>query len=247
MARSLYPPGLPQREELRHASSRLASIEINATFHGPQKPESFRRWHDQVPEDFVFALKAPRALTHRRRLAETGAGIVRFLDSGPALLGDKLGPITWQFPATTTFDPEDFAAFLALLPSHLQGRPLRHAVELRHASFRSPALVALLRRHRVAAVILGDSPYPQIADPTADFAYLRLMGSRAAPAAGYPPGLLDLWARRARALADGRSVDLEMVTPDPAPVPRDVFLYVIGGAKENNPQAAMALAARVEG
>ena len=238
-----YPETLPQKRELEYAASRLTSIEINGTYYGSQKPESFARWHDETPDGFVFAVKGPRFATNRRVLAEAGESVGRFFDSGVMRLGDKLGPVNWQFMATKKFDPEDFAAFLALLPKSVEGRAIRHAVEVRHESFRSPDFVALAREHGVAIVLAGDSDFPQIADPTAPFAYLRIMGTTDAEPAGYSDAALGDWAARVRALAAGRQPDgLAMVAKPPADsAPRDVFLYVISGHKVANPAAAMRL------
>ncbi|MGP3724673.1 DUF72 domain-containing protein [Cereibacter sphaeroides] len=242
---TFYPEGLPQKRELGHAASRLTTLEINGTYYGSQKPESFARWHDEVPDDFVFALKAPRFATNRRKLAEAGASVDRFLNSGILRLGAKLGPINWQFLPTKAFDPEDFVAFLALLPPEHEGRRLRHAVEVRHESFRDPAFVALAAERNVAIVVEGDSEHPQIADPTADFVYARIMGTREGEADGYPPQALDQWAARARDWEAGRAPEgLARVTETPER-PRDVFLYVISGHKVANPAAAEALLARL--
>src|SRR5439155_24386587 len=145
-----YPKGLPQARELAHASRQLTSIEINGTFYGTQKPASFLRWAEETPDDFVFSLKGPRYATHRRVLAEAGPSIERFLASGVLELKSKLGPILWQFAPTKAFDADDFAAFLALLPPRLDGRTLRHVVEVRHESFLDAAFVELLRKHSVA-------------------------------------------------------------------------------------------------
>jgi uncharacterized protein YecE (DUF72 family) len=243
-----YPKGLAQSRELAHASRRLTSIEINGTFYGAQTPASFAKWHDETPDDFVFALKAPRFATNRRVLAGAGESIERFLASGVLRLGDKLGPINWQFAPTKAFDGEDFAAFLALLPASIEGRRLRHAVEVRHPSFRHPAFVALARRRGVAIVVAGDSAHPQIADPTAPFVYARIMGTSGRAKAGYGPKALDAWVARARTWAAGAvPADLQSVEPGKAPAAtsRDVFLYVIGGHKERNPAAAQALIERL--
>ena len=145
-----YPRAVTQKQELHFASRKLTSIEINGTYYGSQKPESFAKWHDETPADFVFALKGPRFATNRRVLAEAGPSIERFLGSGITELKRKLGPINWQFMATKKFDPEDFAAFLKLLPKRVDGVPLRHAVEVRHDSFRVPEFVALAREHGIA-------------------------------------------------------------------------------------------------
>ncbi|QFQ89546.1 DUF72 domain-containing protein (plasmid) [Paracoccus kondratievae] len=243
---SFYPESLPQRRELEHASRSLTSIEINGTYYGSQKPDSFRKWHDETPEGFVFSLKAPRYATNRKVLAGAEETISRFFSSGVMLLGDKLGPINWQFMATKKFEPEDFEAFLKLLPSSIDGRTLRHVVEVRHESFRTPEFPGLLRRYGVAAVVAADGPYPQIADPTAPFVYARIMGTTEDQPLGYDPALLDLWADRVRTWAAGGLPEgLDYVGPSAALGPRDVYLYVISGHKARNPQAAMALIQRL--
>jgi uncharacterized protein YecE (DUF72 family) len=243
---AFFPAGLAQKDELRYASRRLTSIEINGTYYGSQKPASFRKWREETPEGFVFAVKGPRFATNRRLLAEAGESIERFFGSGVMELGDKLGPVNWQFMASKRFDPEDFAAFLALLPAEVEGRRVRHAVEVRHASFRAPEFVALARAHGVAVIVGADSEFPQIADVTAPFVYARIMGTREDEPAGYAPAALDAWAERARRWAAGGAPDdLETVAAPAEEAPRDVFLYVISGAKQRNPAAAMALIERV--
>ena len=244
---AFYPKGLAQKRELEYASAKLTSIEINGTYYGSQKPESFAKWHDETPDDFVFSLKATRYATNRRVLAEAGPTIERFFKSGVTNLKAKLGPINWQFAATKRFDPEDFAAFLKLLPASVDGLAVRHVVEVRNESFRTPEFIALAREHRVAVVAAGDSEYPQIADATAPFVYARIMGTRESEPAGYSNSALDLWAKRAKTWAAGGSPpDLKVVAPpEPDKGGRDVFLYVISGAKERNPAAAMALIERV--
>ncbi len=242
-----YPEGLAQKGELAYAARRLSSIEINATYYRTQKPASFARWHDETPDDFVFAVKAPRYATTRPRLAEAGASIGRFFASGVLELKDKLGPINWQFMPAKKFEADDFAAFLDLLPKAVDGRPLRHALEARHDSFRSPDFVAMARDHGVAIVVAADSRHPQIAEPTAPFAYVRLMGAREAEPLGYPPNALDLWAERAgRWSAGGIPEGLSAVAAQPADgAARDVFIYLISGDKIRNPAAAMALIERL--
>ncbi len=244
---TFYPEGLAQRRELEYASSKLATIEINGTYYGSQKPESFEKWHDETPEGFVFSLKGPRFTTNRRILSEAGSSIERFIESGLLRLGDKLGPINWQFMPTKKFDPEDFEGFLKLLPKSVEGRTIRHAVEVRHESFKTPDFVALVREHGVATVTDADADYPQIADATASFIYARIMGTSAKEKLGYSGKALDKWATRARIWAAGDVPDdLETVAaPKPRKSGRDVFLYVISGAKERNPAAAMAIAERV--
>ena len=243
---AFYPEGLPRKRELHYASRTLTSIEVNGTYYGAQKPESFARWHDETPADFVFAVKGPRFTTNRRVLADAGASIERFLTGGVMGLKDKLGPINWQFMPSRSFDPDDFAAFLKLLPPSIDGRAVRHAVEVRHASFRTPDFVALARDHGVAIVLAADSRHPRIADITAPFIYARLMGTSEAESRGYSETALDVWADRARALASGGVPrGLETVAPPMAGAPRDVFLYVIGGYKPRNPAAAMAIIERL--
>jgi uncharacterized protein YecE (DUF72 family) len=244
---AFYPEGLPHRQELDYASRKLTSIEINGTYYGAQKPESFAKWHDETPDDFVFALKGPRFATNRRVLAEAGEPIERFFNGGVTELKDKLGPINWQFATTKQFDPDDFGAFLKLLPSSVDGRPIRHAVEVRHGSFRTPEFIALARQHGVAVVIAADCDYPRIADITAPFVYARIMGTTEAEESGYPDHVLDLWADRAKTwAAGGVPQDMEAAAvPPPDASGRDVFLYVINGFKARNPAAAMSLIQRL--
>ena len=244
---AFFPKGLAHSRELEYASGKLTSIEINGTYYGSQKPESFAKWRDESPDDFVFAVKGPRFATNRRVLAEAGQPIERFFKSGVTELKGKLGPINWQFMTTKRFDPEDFRAFLKLLPASVDGLPIRHAVEVRHDSFRTPEFVALARAHGVAVVIAGDSQYPQIADVTAPFVYARIMGASEAEPLGYSSRDLDEWAKRAKAWARGGAPrDLKTVGPPPPDGRgRDVFLYVISGFKVRNPAAAMALIERV--
>jgi uncharacterized protein YecE (DUF72 family) len=242
---TFYPATLPRKQELNYAAGQLTSIEIDGTYYRLQKPESFARWRNETPEDFIFSLKAPRFCTNRRVLAEAGAAIERFLASGLTALQDKLGPINWQFMPTKKFDPEDFASFLRLLPKRVDGREIRHAVEVRHESFRCPDFVAMAREHGIAIVLTGDSKYPQIADNTAPFAYVRIMGTKATEPLGYSRSALDLWAHRARDLAAGVIPEgIRTVAPD-QPGARDVFLYVISGHKVSNPVAAGELIRRV--
>lgn len=243
-----YPEKLSQKRELEFMSRALTSIEINGTFYGSQKPESFAKWYDETPEGFVFSLKGPRFATNRRVLAEAGESVERFLTSGVVLLKEKLGPINWQFAGTKQFDAEDFGAFLALLPKSVDGVALRHAVEVRHPSFAHPDFLALARAHEVAVITAADSKYPQIADPTASFIYARIMGTSADNPLGYDDAALDLWAARAREWATGGvPAGLDYADTPKSGAPRDVFLYVISGFKDANPEAAQALIARVGG
>jgi uncharacterized protein YecE (DUF72 family) len=244
---AFYPGGLTQRRELEYASRHLSTLEINSTYYGAQRPESFTRWHDETPEDFVFSLKAPRFAMNRRVLAEAGATIERFLGSGVLNLRDKLGPINWQLMPGKQFDPEDYARFLELLPNEVDGRALRHALEVRHESFCTPDFVALARERKAAIVVSGDSGYPLIADASAPFVYARIMGTALEHALGYTPADLDRWAERARAWSRGETPgDLATYAkPLAAQGGRDVYLYVISGFKERNPAAAMALIERL--
>ena len=246
---TFYPQKHPLKRELEYASRRLGSIEINGTFYRSQKPESFAKWRDETPDDFVFSVKGPRFATHRTTLADAGESIERFFASGVLELGHKLGPINWQFPTSRSFVAPDFEAFLKLLPASVDGRRLLHAVEVRHESFRNARFVALAREHGVAIVVSGDSAFPQIADPSAPFVYARIMGTKESEPAGYPARELDRWAARAKAWASGAMPEgLDVVVSADASgestIPRDVYLYVIAGHKERNPAAAMALIER---
>jgi len=244
---AFYPDGLAHKRELEYMSRKLTSIEINGTFYRGASRSSYAKWRNETPDGFVFALKGPRYATHRRVLAEAGESIARFVDGGLAELGDRLGPINWQFPPTKRFEPDDFVAFLDLLPKSVEGRPLRHAIEARHASFRTAECVALARQKGVAIVVAGDAEHPQIADPTAPFVYARIMGTSEKAKAGYAPAALARWARRTEAWASGGAPDdLPLIAKPPAaPGGREVFLYVISGFKARNPAAALALIARL--
>jgi uncharacterized protein YecE (DUF72 family) len=241
---NFYPKGLPQKRELEYASTHLTAIEINGTYYGSQKPASFRKWRSETPDGFVFALKGPRFATNRRVLAEAGESIERFFASGVTELKEKLGPVNWQFMATKKFDADDFEAFLELLPRKLDGVSMRHAVEVRHDSFKDKAFIALCRKHGVATVFGADSEFPEIADVTADFVYARIMGTSTKEKAGYPAAMLKTWAERAGEWEKGQSPKASMLLVPPAPKKkRDVFLFVISGAKEKNPAAARAIIA----
>jgi len=244
---AFYPKGLPQARELEYASRKLTAIEINATFYRTQKAESFRKWAAETPDDFVFSLKGPQFATNRRVLAEAGPSIERFFASGVLELKSKLGPVLWQMAPTKKFDPQDFAAFLALLPPRLDGRPLRHVVEVRHESFLAPAFIELLRKFSVAAVVVESDKHPLIADVTADFVYARLQRTSEKEKTGYPSRALELWADRARSWAAGAAPDdLDTIAaPLPQSGKRDVFIYMISGAKVRAPAAAMALIERL--
>ncbi|WP_409562804.1 DUF72 domain-containing protein [Hyphomicrobium sp. MC8b] len=243
-----YPEGLAHAKELEYASRHLATIEVNGTYYRTQKPSTFASWAKATPPDFIFTLKGPRYATNRRILAEAGDSVSRFIDSGVAELGDKLGPLLWQFAPTKKFEEGDFGTFLELLPKKVGKRPLKHAVEVRHASFCTPSFVALTREHAVAIVFADHAIYPAIADVTADFVYARLQTGQDTVPTAYKPKALDQWAARAKIWADGGTPDdLPVMAPkDKAPkTPRDVFVYFIHEGKIRAPAAAMAFQKRV--
>ena len=244
-----YPKDLPQAKELAYAASRLTAIEINSTFYGSQKPESFRKWAAAVPDGFVFSVKGPRFATNRRVLAEAGDSIKRFINTGVVELGDRLGPLLWQFAPTKKFDAGDFGKFLELLPETAGTRRLRHVVEVRHPSFYTAEFIALVRKFAVAVVFTDHATYPSIADVTADFVYARLQKGEDSIPTAYPVKDLDAWAGRLRLWAQGKMPDdLRTVESTNAPkaAPRDVFCYIIHEGKIRAPAAAMALIERVK-
>lgn len=242
-----YPEGLPHAKELPYAAERLTSIEVNGTFYRTQTPKTFRKWASDVPDGFVFSLKGVRYAVNRRVLSEAGDSINRFLDSGVTELGDKLGPLLWQFAPTKKFDAADFGGFLELLPKTFDGRALRHVVEVRHESFCVPEFIALLRKFAIAVVFSEHETYPAIADVTADFVYARLQKGQEKIKTGYAPKALDAWTARAQIwAAGGEPKDLPRVDKKSAAKnPRDVFMYVIHEAKVRAPAAAMALIERL--
>lgn len=265
-----YPEGLAQARELEYASRRFRSIEINGTFYGLQKPAAFADWRARTPEDFVFSVKASRYITHIRRLKEVEVPLANFLASGLLALGPKLGPILWQFPPSMKFDRDRFARFFDLLPADTEAlakrakrhdarmngrsaltpearRPVRHAVEIRHESFRDPAFVELLRERGIALVCADTVSWPRLMDLTADFVYCRLHGSEELYASGYDDDALDAWARRVAAWAAGSEPDdAERVGgPGPKRKARDVFVYFDNDAKVRAPVDADGLAARL--
>ena len=244
---TFYPAGLKQADELKHASRHLTTIEINGTFYRTQSPASFRKWRDEAPDDFVFAVKGHRAVVNSKKLAEAGEGIGWFFKSGVLELGDKLGPILWQFAPFKKFSRDDFAAFLALLPRNVGGRALMHVVEVRHESFLVPEFVALLREHEVAVVYADSDEHPAIADVTAGFVYARLQRTDEKHATGYAAADLDRWAARMRTWeAGGAPADLPRLDKNDAPkAKRSVFAYMISGAKVRAPAAAMSLQERL--
>ena len=245
---TFYPPDLTQKRELEYASRQLTAIEINGTYYRSQTRASFAKWRDETPAGFVFSVKASRYATNRKVLAEAGPSIERFVDSGLAEFGDKLGPVLWQFAPTKRFEPDDFERFLKLLPAEAHGLPLRHVLDVRHASFMCAEFLALARHYRAATVFTDAADYPSFADLTSDFVYARLMQCAASVKTGYPAKALAAWAERARTWAQGDEPDgLPRVEKARAESkPRDVFIFFINGAKERAPAAAVELLKRLE-
>jgi uncharacterized protein YecE (DUF72 family) len=268
---TFFPPGLVQREELAYASRQLSSIEINGTFYSLQRASSYGSWHAQTPADFVFAVKAPRFITHIRRLKDVAVPVANFFASGVLRLAEKLGPILWQLPPSLPYDPARLEAFLALLPRDTaaalalarghddkvrepwlrlgQKRPLRHALEIRHESFRNPEFIALLRRHQVALVVADTAgKWPLLEDLTADFVYVRLHGNEELYVSGYTDAALRAWARKIQTWRKGgnpRGPRTTAPLAKPAAAGRDVFVYFDNDVKSRSPYDAMSLAHRL--
>jgi uncharacterized protein YecE (DUF72 family) len=264
-----YPERLRQQDELNYASRQVNSIEINGTFYSLQTPKSFARWADETPDDFVFAVKAPRFITHIKRLREIEAPLANFFASGVLRLGVKLGPILWQFPPSFHYDKALLENFFALLPhdtdaaaalagrhdDHLRGRGwlqaehrgrLRHAIEIRHNSFVQPEFAALLRRYGIALVCADTVEWPRLMDVTSDFVYCRLHGSEELYRSGYDDAALDLWAARVRAWRDGRMPPESVYADDArAADPCDVFVYFDNTDKRRAPRDAQTLRAKL--
>jgi uncharacterized protein YecE (DUF72 family) len=248
-----YPDGLPHSQELAFAAARLTSIEVNGTFYRTQTPATFRKWAGEVPNGFKFALKGPRFATNRRVLKEAGDSIQRFLNSGVTELGERLGPLLWQFAPTKKFDAADFGGFLELLPDRFGGHALRHVIEVRHDSFRTPEFIALLRKFDMPVVYTDHVRYPNIADLTGKFVYARLQRGKDTVTTAYPVKDIQGWAGRLRAWAAGTEPDdLPRVTQQPPGkktgrevFAREVFAYVIHEGKIRAPAGAMALIERI--
>jgi uncharacterized protein YecE (DUF72 family) len=246
--KNFYPEGLVQRRELEYASRQLRAIEINGTFYRAQTPAVYAKWAAETPEGFVFSLKAPKTITEGRKLAESVSGAKRFIHGGLAEFGARLGPILWQLPPSRVFDRDDLAGFLDALPRTLDGRALRHVLEVRHESFLGDAYLELARAQNVATVFTDSTTYPSLADITSDFVYARLMRSQPDIATGYASNALDEWAKRASLWARGGDPSELPHVGEPAAKAkaRDVFVFFISSAKERNPAAAMAMQARVD-
>jgi len=245
---TFYPPGLARAKQLAHLGARLSATEINATFYKLQTPELFARWRDMVPDGFKFAIKASRFCTNRKNLAEAGEAMGRFCGQGFTELGDKLGPLLWQLAPTKRFDADELRAFFMLLPTSRGGIALRHALEVRHESFKCREFVALARAANVAIVVADHDTYLQICDLSADFVYARLQRAREQEPAGYSAEALDRWAEVVHGWAAGESPPgLDYVSDARAEAkPRDVFAFFISGDKVRNPAAAKALIERLQ-
>lgn len=245
-----YPKGLPHSKELAYASERLTSIEVNGTFYSSQKPETFRKWASEVPKGFVFSIKGSRFVTNRRVLAEAGDSIKRFFDSGVTELGDHLGPLLWQFAPFKKFDPADFGKFLEALPEKFDGRKIRHVIEVRHASFMVPEFIAMLRQFKMPPVYTDHVTYPNIADVTSDFVYLRLQRGEDDVPTAYQPKQIGEWSKRLQTWAEGKEPkDIDRIDAKHKlkAEPRDVFAYVIHEGKIRAPAGAMALIEKLKG
>ena len=268
-----YPKGLAQHRELAYAAAQLPSIEINGSFYALQRPESYAAWHAATPPGFVFAVKGNRFLTHMLKLKDIEGPLANVLASGVFELRDKLGPFLWQFPPIVKFDPQRFEHFLSLLPQdtdsarelalqyqpRMEGRvalasgpnrPMRHAVEIRHESFRDPAFIAMLRRYKVALVVADTAGrWPLCEDVTADFVYIRLHGDKELYASGYEDGAIAAWAARIDAWRRGRQPEGARLVSDEAPPQaraRDVYCYFDNDIKVHAPFDARRLITAVD-
>ncbi|MEJ0058508.1 MAG: DUF72 domain-containing protein [Terricaulis sp.] len=240
---TFFPKGLPAARELEYASERLTAIEINGTYYRTQTPDTFKKWAKATPENFMFSVKASRFSTNRKDLATAGESIAFFLNSGVLELGDKLGPILWQFAPTKKFTETEIGGFLDLLPEKHKGHALRHVIEAKHPSFESADFIALARKHKVGIVQVEDEDHMPVADLTAGFVYARLQNTQEEIETGYPLPALKQWAKRAQAWEKGEAPkDLKLIAPaEKTKSTRDVFLYFISGAKVRAPAAAMAM------
>ncbi len=241
---SFYPEKLPKKRQLEYAASQLRVIEVNGTYYSSQKPETFAKWASEVPDGFLFSLKASRYSTNRKVLGEAGESIERFLGQGLTELGPHLGPILWQMAPTKKFEPEDFEAFLKLLPEKQDGLPLRHVVEVRHDSFKAPEFIQLLSKYQVAVVCADHFEYPMIPDVTADFVYARLQKGSDEIKTCYAKEDMTAWAKRLETWAKGDVPDdlpLIDMAHNPLTKPRDVFAFFIHEGKVNAPQGAIAM------
>lgn len=266
-----FPKGLPQKHEMAYAARTFPSIEVNGTFYGLQRPKSFQAWYNGTPEDFIFAIKASRFITHIRRLRDAEQPMANFFAQGVLALGKKLGPFLWQLPPSYRFDPERLEEFFQLLPCDTEAaaklarrheprmkgrvfltperkRPLRHAMEIRHESFRDERFVQLLRKYRVGLVVADTVEWPRLGDITADFVYARLHGSEQLYASGYSDTALDDWAHWFRSWSRSQSPrDVDRVSATKARVKvKDIFVYFDNDVKVRAPFDALKLAGRLK-
>jgi uncharacterized protein YecE (DUF72 family) len=247
---TFYPDRLAKAKQLHYAAGQVRTIEVNGTYYSSFKPPTFAKWAADAPDGFVFSLKAIRFSTNRKVLAEAGESVQRFLGSGVSELGEKLGPIVWQFAPTKKFDPQDFEGFLKLLPAKQDGVPLRHALEVRHDSFIVPEFVALARKYGAAIVYAHHEKYPEMADVTGDFVYARLQRGSDDNENCYTENELDGWAKRVELwAAGGQPHDLPYADAGTKAdgTARDVFAYFITEGKVRAPFGAMALQRRIDG
>jgi uncharacterized protein YecE (DUF72 family) len=263
-----YPEGLRQKDELAYAAGKFSSIEINGTLYSLQRPQSFAAWHDATPEDFVFAVKGARYITHMLKLTGCEKPLANFFAQGLLALKTKLGPVLWQLPPNFAFHPDKLAAFFDLLPRSTKqalalakthdekvkgrtvlsidvDRPIRHALEIRHESFRTPDFIRLLRRHDIALVVADTVEWPLLMDATSDYVYVRLHGSQQLYASGYGPKALELWAARIRDWTAGREAQGEHAGPPGRRRKRDVYVYFDNDAKVRAPVDALNLIRRL--
>ena len=248
-----YPPGLPQRRELEYASDRMGAIELNGSFYSLQRATSYVAWRDGTRPGLVFAVKGGRFITHMKKLAGVETALANAYASGVLALGSKLGPMLWQLPPTLGFDADRLSAFFDLLPRTTTqavevarghdakvadpwlttdaDRPLRHALEVRHASFATEEAVALLRSHDIAFVVADTAGrWPLVQEPTSDHMYVRLHGDIELYTSGYSDAALDSWAERIQGWAD---------------TGRDVHVFFDNDVKVRAPYDAMALMQRL--
>lgn len=266
-----YPRGLPQRRELEWASRHLGSIEVNGSFYSLQTPDSYRAWRADTPDGFVFSVKGPRFVTHLKKLAGVETAVANFFASGVLALGDRTGPVLWQLPPNLGFDRDRLARFFDLLTRSTaaaavlaaghddkvpegralttvdEDRPLRHVLEVRHATYLDPAFPELLRAHDVGLVVADTAgTWPHLEDLTSDVVYVRLHGDSELYVSGYDDAALDAWAAKVRAWSTGTPPpDGPRVTPPAPDRPRDVFVYFDNDVKVRAPFDAMALARRL--
>lgn len=267
---TFYPPRLPQSRELAFASRVLRTIEINGSFYSLQRPSSYARWYRDTPDDFIFAVKGGRFITHNKKLSDCSAPLANFFASGTLALHEKLGPILWQLPPQLAFHRQRLEDFFGILPrttaqasrlaekhdSRLKhgafltirdDRPIRHAIEVRHATYVDPGFVSLLRKHDIALCIADTAGrWPYFEDVTADFVYVRLHGAKELYVSGYSAPELDRWAERMGAWGDGGTPgDAVLVAAPARRCRRDVFVYFDNDVKVRAPFDAMNLAARL--